>query len=115
MPTIQRFGVGSRISQAVAYGQLVFLAAQIADDTTQDVAGQTRQVLAKIDSVLREAGSDKTKILKVDVWLADIGDFDVMNREWDKWVVKDYVPARVTVESRLVPSYLIEATVVAVR
>jgi len=115
MPAIQRFGVGPRISQAVAFGDIVFLAAQIADDTTQDVAGQTRQVLAKIDSVLQEAGSDRTKILKVDVWLANIDDFDAMNREWDQWVVKDHVPARVTVESRLVPGYRIEATVVAVR
>jgi enamine deaminase RidA (YjgF/YER057c/UK114 family) len=107
--------MGPRISQAVAFGDLIFLAAQIADDTTQDVAGQTTQVLAKIDSVLKDAGSDKTKILKVDIWLADIGDFSAMNVEWDKWVLKDHVPARVTVESRLVPGYRIEATVVAVR
>jgi enamine deaminase RidA (YjgF/YER057c/UK114 family) len=115
MSAIQRFGVGSRISQAVACGDFIFLAAQIADDITQDIGGQTRQVLAKIDSVLHEAASDKTKILKVDIWLADIGDFDAMNREWDAWIIKDRVPARVTVESRLVPGYRIEAAVVAMR
>jgi len=115
MTVIQRFGVGSRISQATACGQFVFLAAQIADDITQDLAGQARQVLTKIDSVLHEAGSDKTRILKVDIWLADIGDFDAMNEVWDDWIVKDHVPARVTVEARLVPGYRIEATVVAVR
>jgi len=115
MSEIQRFGVGPRISQAVAHGDLVFLAAQIADDVSADITGQTRQVLARIDQVLKDAGSDKTRILRVEVWLADIGDFDAMNRVWESWIAKDHPPARVTVETRLVPGYRIEATAVAIR
>ena len=78
----KRFGVGTRVSEVIDYGDLLFQAGQVADDTSHDVEGQTRQVLAKIGSVLKEAVSDKTKILKVNIWLADIGDFDTMITYW---------------------------------
>jgi len=115
MRSVQRYGIGPRFSQAVAYGDLIFMAAQIADDTNLDIGDQTKQVLRKLDLILQQAGSDKTKLLKVDLWLANINDFDAMNIVWDEWVSAQNTPARVTVEARLVPGYLIEATAVAVR
>ena len=72
--TIQRFDVGPRMSQAVVHGDRVYLAGQVADDTSQDVAGQTRQVLAKIEALLEKAGSSKEQILTANVWLSDISD-----------------------------------------
>lgn len=116
MSSIERIGVGPRMSQAVAYGNLVFLSGEVAADTTQDTAGQTRQILAQIDETLKKAGTDKTKILKANIWLADIKDFAKMNAEWDAWVPQGHTPARATVESKLAgPQYLVEIMVVAAR
>jgi len=74
MSSIERIGVGPRMSEAVVFGNLVFLSGEVAEDTTQDAAGQTRQILAQIDETLKKAGTDKTKILKANIWLADMAD-----------------------------------------
>lgn len=112
---IQRFEVGPRMSQAVAANGFVFLAGQVADDTQADVAGQTRQILAKIDRLLAAAGSDKTRIVSATIWLADAGTFAEMNGVWDAWVPAGHTPARACVESRLAfPQYTVEIGVVAV-
>jgi len=114
--SIERYEAGPRMSGATAYGDLVFLAGQVAEDTSLDAAGQTREVLAAIDRLLALAGSDKTKILKANIWLADIADFAAMNAVWDAWVVPGATPARATVESRLAgPEYRVEIMVTAVR
>ena len=116
MPTIERFDAGPRMSDAVAYGDFVFLSGQVAEDTSTDAEDQTRQVLAEIDRALAAAGTDKTRILKANVWLADIADFAAMNRAWDAWVVPGQAPARATVEARLAnPAYKVEIMVTAVR
>ncbi|MDJ1157229.1 RidA family protein [Chelatococcus sp. SYSU_G07232] len=116
MSSIERIGVGPRMSEAVAYGNLVFLSGEVAEDTTQDAAGQTRQILASIDETLKKAGTDKTKILKANIWLADIKDFAAMNSVWDAWVPQGHTPARATVEAKLAaPQYLVEIMVVAAR
>jgi enamine deaminase RidA (YjgF/YER057c/UK114 family) len=104
------------MSQAVIHGDTVYLAGQVADDTSADVAGQTRQILAKIDSLLAEAGTDKSKLLSVNVWLSDISTFDQMNSVWDEWVTPGSPPARATVESKLAgPQYKVEIMAVAAR
>ena len=114
--SIERYEAGPRMSAVTAYGDLVFLAGQVADDTSLDTAGQTREVLAEIDRLLELAGSDKTKILKANIWLADMADFAAMNAVWDAWVVPGHTPARATVESRLAgPQYRVEIMVTAVR
>ena len=114
--TIQRFDVGPRMSQAVVHGDRVYLAGQVADDTSQDVAGQTRQILAKIEALLARAGSSKEKILSANVWLSDIGTFNEMNSVWDPWVSKENPPCRACVESRLAtPAYTVEIMVTAAR
>lgn len=102
------------MSQAVVHGGLVYLAGIVADDLVPSVADQTRQILAKIDRLLAMAGSDKTRILKANIWLSDIRRFDEMNAVWDGWVVPGHPPARATVEARLAgPNYLVEIMVEA--
>ena len=102
------------MSQAVVHGDTVYLAGQVADDPSADVAGQTRQILAKIDALLAEAGSDKTRILSANIWLADISTFGEMNQVWDAWVPQGHAPARATVEAKLAaPQYRVEIGVIA--
>ena len=75
---IRRWESGARMSQAVAAQGWVFLAGQVAADTKADVEGQTAQILGEIDRLLALAGSDKTKIVSANVYLADIGQFAAM-------------------------------------
>jgi enamine deaminase RidA (YjgF/YER057c/UK114 family) len=111
---IRRIEPGKRMSQASVYGNTVYLAGQVADDTKQDVAGQTRQVLAQIDKLLAAAGTDKSRILFAQIVLADIKTFADMNGVWDSWVAPANTPARATIEARLVaPEYKIEIIVTA--
>ncbi len=111
---IQRLHTGPRMSQAVIHGNTVYLAGQVADDPSQDVPGQTRQILAAIDRLLAEAGTDKTRILSATIYLASIGTFAQMNSVWDSWVPQGHTPARATVEARLAaPQYTVEIQVIA--
>ena len=102
------------MSQAVVHRGIAYLAGIVADDLVPSVGDQTRQILAKIDRVLAAVGSDKSKVLKANIWLADMRRFDEMNAEWDTWVVNGSAPARATVEARLAgPDYLVEIMVEA--
>lgn len=113
--TITRYATGPRMSQAVAHGDTVYLAGQVGTPGAP-VAEQTREVLASIDRLLAEAGSDKTRILSATIWLADMADFAAMNAEWDAWVPAGHAPARATGEARLAaPGYKVEIIVVAAR
>ena len=117
--TIERRNVGQRLSDLVIYapppgGRLVWLAGQVAEDPNADISGQTRSVLAQVDRLLDEAGSDKTKILSATIYLADMDDYAAMNAVWDAWVPHGETPARATVEARLAnPAYRVEIQVVA--
>lgn len=92
----------------------IYLAGQVADDISQDIAGQTTQVLATIDKLLGEAGSDKTKILSTTIYITDMANFPGMNAVWDGWVVKGNTPPRATVQAKLAkPEYLVEITAIA--
>jgi enamine deaminase RidA (YjgF/YER057c/UK114 family) len=115
MSTIQRFDVGARMSDMAVHGERVFLAGQVAADATQDIGGQTRQVLAAIDALLARAGSDKTRIVMAQIYLADIAaDFAGMNAVWDAWVVPAHTPPRATVQAKLAkPEWKIEVVVMA--
>lgn len=102
------------MSQVVIHGDKVYLAGQVASNPSADVQGQTQQVLETIDALLAEAGTDKTKILSVTIYLADIGTFGQMNSVWDAWVPEGQTPARATVEARLAaPQYKVEIRVIA--
>lgn len=112
--TIGRLQVGARMSEATIHNGVVYLAGQVAADPSADVGGQTRQVLVAIDRLLAEAGSDRTRILQAQVFLADIGDFAAMNAAWDAWVPAGQTPARATVEARLAaPQYRVEIKIIA--
>ena len=89
------------LNEAAAYGGIVYLAGLAADDLSQGARGQTKQTLASIDRVLAQAGSNKSKLLRVEIWLADMANFDAMNEVYQAWLDPENVPARLCVESRL--------------
>jgi enamine deaminase RidA (YjgF/YER057c/UK114 family) len=114
MSTLQRFDVGPRMSEMAVHNGVAYLAGQVADDATQDISGQTRQVLAAIDALLARAGSDKSKILRAQIFLADLADFTAMNMVWEAWVVAGHTPPRATVQAALAkPQWRIEVVVTA--
>lgn len=114
--SIERLHAGPRMSEATIHNGVVYLAGQVAQDPSLDVGAQTRQVLAAIDRLLAEAGSDRSRILQAQVFLADISDFAAMNAVWDAWVPPGHTPARATVEARLAaPEYRVEIKVIAAR
>jgi enamine deaminase RidA (YjgF/YER057c/UK114 family) len=111
---VQRFDVGARMSEMAVHNGTVYLAGQVADDATQDIGGQTRQVLAMVDSLLARAGSDKSKILMAQIFLVNLADFDGMNAAWDAWVSPGQTPPRATVQAQLAkPGWKIEVVVTA--
>lgn len=111
---IQRLDPGPRMSEASIHNGVVYLAGQVADDATQDIGGQTRQVLAAIDALLARAGTDKTRILRAQIFLADVGEFPGMNAVWDEWVAAGNAPSRATVEAKLArPEWKVEIVVTA--
>lgn len=110
--SIHRIGSGPRMSQAVVHGDTAYLSGHVAEGAT--VTEQARRILTRIEAVLDQAGSDKSKLLSAQIWLADIATFDEMNAAWEAWIVPGEPPARATVESRLAdPKYLIEISVIA--
>lgn len=112
--TIQRLHIGKRLSEVSIHNHTIYLAGQVAEDNTQDIVGQTRQVLAAIDRLLAEAGSDKSRLLQVTIFIADMNDFASMNAVWDEWVVAGATPSRATVEARLAKTaWKVEMLVVA--
>jgi enamine deaminase RidA (YjgF/YER057c/UK114 family) len=111
--SIRRIEAGPRMSQAVIHGNTVYLAGQVGTPG-KSVAEQTKDVLASVDRLLKEAGSDKSKILQAIIWLADMADFAEMNSVWDKWVDGPNAPARATGEAKLAtPEYKVEIIITA--
>lgn len=111
---ITRLHVGKRLSEVAIHNGTIYLAGQIAEDTTQDIHGQTREVLGHVDRLLMESGSDKTCILSCQIYLADMKDFAGMNEVWDDWVASGHTPPRATVEARLAnPAVLVEIVIIA--
>jgi enamine deaminase RidA (YjgF/YER057c/UK114 family) len=114
--SITRINPGPRMSQCVVHGDTVYTAGQVADDNTADVAGQTAQILAKLDALLAEVGSDKSKILSATIWLSDISTFNEMNGVWDTWVDTANPPCRACVESKLaLPAFKVEIGIIAAK
>ncbi len=110
---ITRYGIGARMSEAVAYNGIVWVAGQVGQPGAS-VADQTRQCLAEVDRILAAAGTDKTRILSAQIWLADMATFADMNGVWDSWVPQGHTPARATGEAKLAtPDYKVEVIVTA--
>jgi len=110
---ITRYGTGPRMSEAVAFNGILWVAGQVGEPGAS-VADQTRQCLAEVDRILAAAGTDKTRILSAQIWLADMASFAQMNAVWDAWVPQGHTPARATGEAKLAtPAYLVEVIVTA--
>jgi enamine deaminase RidA (YjgF/YER057c/UK114 family) len=109
---ITRINSGPRMSEAVVYNGIAWLAGQVGSGDT--VAEQTRDCLAEVDRILAEVGSSKENILQTIIWLADMADFAEMNAVWDGWVPQGHTPARATGEAKLAaPKYRVEIIVTA--
>jgi len=110
---IKRIQTGPRMSQAVIHNKTVYLAGQVAAGATVTI--QTREILATIDALLAEAGTDKSRLLSATIWLTSMSTFGEMNKAWDQWVAPGSTPARATVESGKLagPEYKIEIAVIA--
>lgn len=113
---ITRLHVGKTLSETAIHNGTIYLAGQIAEDTKQNIAGQTREVLGHIDRLLEEAGSDKSRILMCQIFISDVKDFQEMNAVWNEWVAVGNSPPRATVEAKLArPELLVEMVVTAAR
>jgi len=112
---IKRIDVGARMSQAVVHNGIVYTAGQVAQRAPRaSVADKTSDILARIDELLAEAGTDKSKLLSATIWLVDFGDFAEMNAVWDARVSPGNTPARACVESKLAaPQFTVEIGVIA--
>ena len=114
--SITRHHGNQRMSQIVIHGDTIYLAGQVAADASADITVQTQQVLQKVDDLLAEAGSDNSKILSAQIWIASMGHFSAMNAVWDAWVPDGHAPARACIEARLAsPDLLVEVGVIAAR
>jgi enamine deaminase RidA (YjgF/YER057c/UK114 family) len=112
--TIRRLQPEQRLAGAVVHGGLVYLAGQVADDATLDMEGQTADILRQVDALLAEAGTDKSRLLSVQIFIADMDDIAAMNRAWDAWLDTGNKPARATVQARLNnPMWRVEMTGIA--
>jgi enamine deaminase RidA (YjgF/YER057c/UK114 family) len=114
---IERHEVGPRMSKAVVHGDTVYLAGIVADNPEgKSVTDQTKDIVAQIDGLLAKAGTDKTKLLSVNIYITDMANFAEMNAVWDAWVSQGNTPARATVEAKLAtPDYKVEIMVVAAK
>ena len=111
---IKRLDVNNRMSEVAVHNGTAYLAGQVATDANLDIQGQTAQVLAAVDTLLARVGSDKSKILMTQIFLADLVDFAGMNTVWDAWVVPGQTPPRATVQAALAkPGWKIEVVVTA--
>ena len=117
MKGIDRLHIGARMSKIVRHAGTVYLCGQTANGgpaAEADVRTQTHEVLSRIDGLLAEAGSDRSRLLTVLIHLRDITDFAAMNEVWESWIVPGTAPARTTVQGHLASdSLLVEMTVTA--
>ena len=111
---VQRFDIGTRLSEMAVHNGVCYLAGQVAADGSQDITGQTKQVLGAIDALLARAGTDKTKLLMVQIFIKDLADFPAMNAAWEAWLPAGQAPPRATVKADLAkPEWRVEMVVTA--
>jgi enamine deaminase RidA (YjgF/YER057c/UK114 family) len=115
--TIQRFDTNERSSQAVAHGNLVFLAGQVArDNPGASITDQTREVLSRIDGLLARAGTSKASLVNATIWLRRASDYVAMNDVWVAWLPKESGPARAVIEATMITEgWDVEIAVIAAR
>lgn len=115
---ISRYEMNERFSEMtvvdLGHGKMIYIAGQVAEQTSLDITGQTREVLRFIDALLERAGANKSHIVQARIYLASVGDYIAMNSVWDDWVAPGHTPARATVGAKLIsPEYKVEIEVVA--
>lgn len=114
MSGIKRVNIEKRLSDMAIYSGVAYLAGQVPITSTLDIIGQTKEVLASIDCLLAEAGTNKSRILMAQIFIADLKDVAGMNEAWDAWVASADAPPRATVQAQLVnPQWKIEIVVTA--
>ena len=114
MSTITRHGMAARYSEASVFNGVIYLAGMVPGGAATDIRGQTQDVLAQIDTHLAALGSDKTRLLRVQIYLADIADIGAMDEVWDAWVAPGHAPPRATVQAALAdPAWKIEVVATA--
>lgn len=114
--TVKRHEPSKIYSKVVEANGFVFTAGITAGDVTQDVKGQTQQVLKEIDRLLKLAGTDKTKVVSATIWVPDIRLRDSMNESWNAWTGGENLPGRACIEAKLAdPRLLVEIGVVAAK
>jgi enamine deaminase RidA (YjgF/YER057c/UK114 family) len=113
--SIKRIGDHGNLCDAVVHNGLAYLAGHVADDpVSASVYEQTKNILKQIDETLAQAKTDKTKLLRTNIWLSDISTFQEMNRAWKEWIPAGQAPARATVEAKLAdPKWKVEIMVTA--
>ena len=113
--SIKRTDVGPRMSQVVSYNGTVYTAGQVAqDEKGSSITRQTQNILDRIDTLLEQAGTDKTRLLSATIWLSSIDYYDEMNAVWDAWVIPGHTPGRACVEAKLAaPHFDVEIAVIA--
>jgi enamine deaminase RidA (YjgF/YER057c/UK114 family) len=114
--SITRIDSTPRMSRIVEHNGTIYLCGQVAKDSTKGIKEQTATTLEKVEELLEKAGSDKTQLLSVTIYIRDMKDFAVMNEVWDAWVADGFQPARACVEARMArPELLVEMSVIAVK
>ncbi|MCM2476138.1 RidA family protein [Rhizobium sp. CG5] len=115
MSNIVRIETDKRRSRAVVYNGMVFVGGMTADDRSQDIKGQTKQTLAKIEEFLAQAGTDKSRVLTAQIWIKDLArDFDGMNEVWNAWTAPNSAPTRATAQCEMgAPDVLVEIIITA--
>jgi len=102
------------MSRIVKHNGTVYLCGQVCADSEKGIKEQTETMLAKVDTLLEQAGSDRTQILSATIYIKDMQDFAGMNEVWDEWVPEGYAPARACVQASMArESLLVEISVVA--
>lgn len=113
---IKRYHIKPRMSRIVEHNGTIYLCGQTAKDDSADIKGQTATTLEKVEELLTEAGSDKSRLLSVTIYLSDMVNFKQMNEVWDAWVVPGQPPARACVEAKMAhPVLLVELSVIAAK
>ena len=111
---IHRIGMAARYSEAAVFNGVVYLAGMVPECEATDIRSQTADVLAQVQQRLQEAGSDKSRMLRAQIYLSDIREIGAMNEVWDAWVVPGTAPPRATVQAALAdPAWKIEIVVTA--
>ncbi|MGO3455586.1 MAG: RidA family protein [Marinomonadaceae bacterium] len=111
---IERHQTGPRMSRIVIHQGTAYICGQVAKDDTDNITGQTKTMLEKVDDLLTSIGSDKSNLLSATIYLAKMTDFDAMNSVWDSWIPEGQAPARACVEAKIAsPELLVEISIIA--